>query len=307
MKRYLLLLLALPFLQTLQAQTTIPNLDLEQWTDFNTYMEPSGGYWTTANKIVDLSSFYPETTTRSTDAHGGMYSARLQTHLVNIIVANTLVTGTLATGEFNAAALPPNNLKRGKPYTARPDEFAGWYKFTSVQGDSCAMYAWLHKWNSTTNERDTIGFAGLFPDQSVNSWTEFVLPIDYKSSDNPDSISIVFASSAAGELFQGQDGNTLWVDDLEMRTATGIPAVLMPEVAVKVYPNPASQKVFLELDKPFKGAVVEVYNQLGAQMSIQNATGTQIEVPVTDFPEGVYHYVIRQNGSALNAGTFLVR
>lgn len=304
MKKYLLItLLAVFAFATGQAQTTIPNLDLENWDDFGSYEEPAGGVWTTANKVVQLSSLYPVTTTKSSDAHSGSWAAKIETSQIPVI--STLVTGTLSTGEFRTTATPPNNLLRGTPYTARPGVFRGWYKFTSVQGDSCSIYMWLHKWNGTG--RDTVGFAGFFPKQSVNTYTQWDIPIDYKSSDSPDSVSIVFASSAAGELFQGQVGNTLWIDDLEITSATGVPSVLMPEIGVSVYPNPASEWVELKMESTLMGAEVDVYAVDGRIVATVPVTADLARVDVADFAAGTYTYVVREAATKLVSGTFLVK
>jgi len=147
MKKTLLFFAALFFTTLVHAQ--VPNLDLEQWTDFGQYMEPSGD-WTTANKIVLLTALNPVTTTQTTDAHGGMYAAKIETDEVQFL--GTLVSGTLALGQFDQSALPPNNLKQGipYPYTGELDRFTGWYKFTSVAGDSATGYACFFKYNEDT-------------------------------------------------------------------------------------------------------------------------------------------------------------
>ncbi len=298
-------LLCIPFAffaLSLTAQT-IPNLSLDQWDNFGDYEEPSGGVWATANKVVQLSGLYPVTTTKTPDAHSGAYAAQIVTDEIPLL--NLLVTGTLSTGEFDAQATPPNNLLRGTPYTGRPGSFRGWYKFTSVQGDSCSIYAWLHKWNGSG--RDTIGFAGMFPDQTVATYTQWDIPFDYKSSDDPDSISIVFASSAAGESFQGQPGNTLIVDELELTTATGIPQVLMAEIGATVYPNPASEFVDLRLEEPVKNAVVDIYAVTGQMVRTVDLQQDYARIEVQDLPRGTYHYVVRSPEANVVSGTFLVQ
>lgn len=60
------------------SQTTLPNMDFEQWTSKGggAYLEPSGGtdsVWTTDDKIVLLG--FPMTTVQTTDAYSGTYAA----------------------------------------------------------------------------------------------------------------------------------------------------------------------------------------------------------------------------------------
>lgn len=299
-----LLLFATLLLTQFTFSQTIPNLDLEQWDDFGSYMEPSGN-WTTANKIVLLSALNPVTTSRTTDAHGGMYAAKIETDAIAII--NTLITGTLALGEFDQGALPPNNLKQGIPYTGRPTNFKGWYKFTSVNGDSCSIYAWSYKYNSTTGDRDTVAFAGMIPTTTVGNYTQFDLPFTFFSQDTPDSLSIVVASSAEGEIFQGQVGNTVWVDDFEMTTATGLSQVLMPELKVTAYPNPTAGQLRFSWERSLLEADLEIYGLDGKLIASHSVNGEQAEINVAGMAPATYYYLLKENGSALASGQFIVQ
>lgn len=200
---------------SLSAQTPIPNGDFEAWSadGLNLFEEPSSGWWATLNPLRQLGG--PVTVARSSDAHGGSYSAVLTTSQYGTL----LVPGILLSGGFDLLAAP-NYFTRGQPYTDRPDRFQGWYKFAPANGDSAAIAVQLMRWNSQTSQRDTIGEVGLVIRQAVNSWTQFDLPILYFSTDQPDSIIVVATSSADGANFNGQPGSKLWVDDLSMQTAT---------------------------------------------------------------------------------------
>lgn len=288
------------------AQTTLPNLSLEMWTDFGNYEEPSGGVWTTANKTVDLApGIVPETTLKSTDAHSGTYAARMVTARWPIV--NLLLTGTLATGTFNTTATPPDNLQMGMPFTGRPDKFKGWYKYNAQGGDSCDIYAILSKWNTGTNQRETVGEAWLRSDQAVTAYTQYDLSFTYTSGDTPDTISIVFASSAAGDQLMGQVGAELFIDEIEFEYATGISQVLMPEAAVKAYPSPAAERVTLEWDKRFTKGAMRIYDVTGKVMAEQPANGMKTEFQVTDWPAGTYHYLLLDGESKMASGTFMVQ
>jgi len=302
MNKYLLLFATLLLSQVTFAQ--IPNLDLEQWDDFGQYMEPSG-QWTTANKIVLLSALNPVTTNRTTDAHSGMYAAKVETDEISIL--GTLITGTLALGEFDQGALPPNNLKQGTPYTDRPTNFKGWYKFTSVNGDSCSIYAWSFKYNSATGNRDTVAFAGMIPTATVGSYTQFDLPFTFFSNDTPDSLSIVVASSAEGEIFQGQVGNTVWVDDFELTTATGLTQVLMPELKVTTYPNPAVDQLRFSWERSLQQGSLEIYGLDGKLMQVHGVSGEMAELDAASLAPATYYFLLKENGSALASGHFIVQ
>lgn len=303
MKKTLLLFAAFFLAQLTYGQ--VANLDMEQWTDFGQYMEPSGN-WTTANKIVLLSGLNPVTTTRVTDAHGGMYAAKIETDQIQFI--GTLVSGTLALGEFDQSALPPNNLKQGipYPYTGPLASFSGWYKFTSVNSDSCTIYCWMFKYNTTTNERDTVAFAGFTQNTSVNSYTQWNEPFTYFSSDTPDSMSIVIASSKEGDIFQGEVGNTVWIDDIQLTTTTGLVDVLTPEVDVKVFPNPSSDVVHFSWERNLTGSI-KVFGIDGKMVMERSVNGNTAKADVSELPGGTYHFLLNDQTTALYSGSFVVQ
>ena len=288
---------------SINAQTTIPNMDLEQWTNHTYYDQPAGGYWATANTIVDLlPAIIPPTTTKSTDAHGGQYSARMESK--NWPVANILMSGTLATGIFdNQTSSTADALKLGMPFTGRPANFAGWYKYTSVQQDSAALYALLTKWNGTA--RDTIGFAARFEKSTVSSWTEFILPFDYHSMDTPDSISIVFTSSADGQNLAGQVGSTLWVDDISFTTATGMTQVLMPENHVSIIPNPVMDVARFKFAKSIEEGTLQLFDNTGKLAKTIQVNGENASANVSEMAAGVYHMILTENNTATFSSKFV--
>ncbi len=304
MKKSLLLFAALFLAQLSFGQ--VSNLDLEQWNDLGQYMEPSGN-WTTANKIVLLSGFNPVTTTRVTDAHGGTYAAKIETGAIQFI--GTLVSGTLALGEFDQGALPPNNLKQGipYPYTGNLGNFTGWYKFTSVNSDSCTIYCWLFKYNAATSSRDTIAFAGFTQTTSVPNYTMWDEPFTYFSGDTPDSMSIVIASSKEGDIFQGQVGNTVWVDDMQLSTATGLVDVLSPEVYVTAYPNPSSDVVRFSWERDLLSGAIKIFNMEGKLIMEQEVAGRDAQADVSDLPRGSYHFLLNDETTSLYSGSFIVQ
>ena len=303
MKKSLLLIASFILAQLTMAQ--VPNLDLEQWTDFGQYMEPSGD-WTTANKIVLLSGFNPVTTTQSTDAHSGMYAAKIETGQIQII--GTLVSGTLALGEFDQSALPPNNLKQGipYPYTGQLGSFTGWYKFTSVNGDSATVYSWLFKWNASTGQRDTVAFAGFVTSTTQSSYVQWDEQFTYFSSDTPDSMSIVIASSAEGDVFQGEVGNTIWVDDIQISTATGLIDVYSPEVKVVPFPNPTANKITFNWEGMHVKGNMQIFSMDGKMVRELSVSGNQVETNVDDLPAGTYHFLLNDETTALSSGRFVV-
>ena len=219
------------------AQTQLPEGGFNNWTISSTgeYEEPSGNFWTTLNSLKLLGG--PVTVRKSTDFHLGTFAARLETKQWG----SFLLPGLLVSGSFETEA---PFIIQGKPFTEKPMKFKGWYKYTSVNNDSAAIVTLLTKYNNASNKRDTIALAVLKVKNTVSSYTPFDINIDYTQNGvNPDSITVVFSSSANGENFQGQVGSILWVDDVSLEYSTGVQESLLPEFGINIFPSPANQTI----------------------------------------------------------------
>lgn len=195
----------------------LPNQNFEYWTQYTNYEDPSPrGIWATPNKLVDLlPEFYPSVTLKTEDAFSGQYAVKVITDSVQGL---PLLSGTLATGIFEVnLGNPSKSLTRGIPYFSKPDRFTGYYKYFPADEDSCQIYAQLSRWDGTLKKRILIGEARL-PNitDEVTEYTLFDLEFEYLNSLEPDSISVVFVSSAGGEVFVGGVGSELYVDDIQL-------------------------------------------------------------------------------------------
>ena len=195
----------------------LPNMDFEYWTEYTNYEEPSPhGIWATPNKLVDLlPEFYPSVALKTTDASSGNYAVRVITDSVQGL---PLLSGTLASGVFEVnLGNPSKSLTRGVPYFSKPSKFQGYYKYFPVDGDSCHVYAQLSYWDESQAKRVLVGEARLSNNiMEVDEYTFFDIPFEYYNSMQPDSLSMVFVSSAGGEQFVGGVGSTLFVDDVSL-------------------------------------------------------------------------------------------
>lgn len=92
--------------------------------------------------------------------------------------------------------------KCGEPFPHRPSKLRGHYKFNNTSPSLTNFgkaHVLLKKYNSTTQQIDTIGYAqGAVPFYPIGNWTTFELPITYFSSQTPDSLVLAFESSAIG-------------------------------------------------------------------------------------------------------------
>jgi hypothetical protein len=310
MRKFLLsVLLFFSFIWVAIGQITLPNMGLDEWaldTIIQYYEEPTGGVWTTANRACLLdTSVFKITTFKTTDVHSGAYAAMIVTDVVVLEGPDLLMTGTLATGIFDELAFPPENLKMGMPFTGRPARFKTWFKYLSVNHDSCDMWCMLTKWNPEKMGRDTIGMAWYTDSVLVSQYTLLNMPITYYSVDIPDSIALVYAPSAAGDLFLGQVGSTLFVDDISLEYSNGFNVVLMPEIDISCYPNPANQFIQFELSEEVKDVRIQVFDAEGKIISSVSFSGRMISVDLEGYADGTYYYYLSKGLTPLNSGTFL--
>lgn len=293
------------------SQTVLPNMNMEEWIEhpFSTgsYWEPGGGIWTTANRAVLLNpEIFKITTFRTDDAYEGNYAAMMVTDLAELPGNDLLQAGALATGYFNELAPPPTNLKDGVPFTGRPLRFKAYYKYFSVNHDSCDMWAILYKWNPALQHRDTLAVAWITDTVRVTEWTQFNIPFIYQSDQDPDTISIVFSPSAAGDTFEGQVGSTLYIDDISLEFENGVEWKLMSEVTSRAYPNPSQAKLTIELSCYIDEGRILFFDIQGKQHSVVSFSGSQVDTDVSGFAPGYYQYQVMESRKVISGGNFIV-
>lgn len=198
----------------------LPNMDFETWgypdSSEGKYIEPCGGVWASSN-AVSQSILSISTSVRTNKAGNGEFAVQLETQNLFGVAA---FPGVFFSGRFksyNFSGLDVlNNAEFGVPFTEKPVKFKGLHKYVSVAGDSAYIVVMLSKYNMTNKIKDTVGFGELTVKNSIASYTEFNIDIDYgysAGSEIPDSVLLLFTSSKALEEILGGAGSTLTVDN----------------------------------------------------------------------------------------------
>ncbi len=122
--------------------------------------------------------------------------------------------------------------KGGTPFAYKPSKLRGHFKFDNTSpsltnfGKASVL---LKKYNTFLHQIDTIAFGGgsfqFFP---TANWTPFELPLNYISSQTPDSIVLAFESSATGL------SSTFWIDSLGFFYPS--PSAVVAPAKVKIPP-----------------------------------------------------------------------
>ena len=198
----------------------LPNMNFESWgypdSSEGKYQEPCGGVWASSNP-VSVSFTGAKSSMPSGSAQQGDYGVEIKT---NSLLGPVIMPGILFTGRYksyNFSGLDvQKNAEFGVPFTFKPKNIEGFFKYSSVNSDSAYALVLLTKYNTSLKTKDTIGFGDFTILNSVNSYTSFSISIDYSYSsgaETPDSILLLFASSKGALDLVGQPGSTLTVDN----------------------------------------------------------------------------------------------
>lgn len=190
----------------------------------------------------------------------------------------------------------------GRPFASRPKAIKGYMKYAPVNGDSACIFVEVYKYNAAAGMRQTIGSVKKIYKDSVKDWTAFEWPLTYNSDMTPDSISVLFVSSAGydfDDLFncKGQIGSTIWVDDVEF-VYDGVSVQENPELAAtRLYPNPSADGVFhLDVKAACRVEVISMAGQVLRRTEF-SAPG-RYSLNLGAFVNGVYYVRLSNHDGA---------
>lgn len=297
MKKITLLQCLISLSNLLFSQQQIPGADFEIWTQ-NHYNSsyPNVYYWEVEPKSKWASS-NPATTIvnsfcmqQTTDAYSGSFAAYLETKSIfGQVASGNLFTGYFISDYLNSKAM------RGIPFESKPSFFKGYYKYTSVNysyngnsiPDSCSIYAILSKWDG--NQRIEIGRAEMYTSVTTTTYQTFHLPFTYFSTETPDTISIVFASSANGEFYRGGVGSKLYIDEVSFEYPSNIQN---NNYNFRQFNNTNEWTlIFPEL---FFGNL-SVYDLSGRKLYCKKIESNSISINISEWKTGIYCFNLSSN------------
>ncbi len=266
-------------------------------------------FFTTLNSIYKLPTVMgngPLTAIQvpTSDAYEGLYSLKLMSGNMTSPYGDVFLPGAMGTLDIDFGAM---ECILGNSFAFRPTAIKGWHKYIPVAGDSAAIEIWLQK------KGTVLGRGKKVITNSVSDWSEFTVPVTYTSTDTPDTIIIVFASSAAYDFTnietlmqcKGQVGSTLYLDEIELEYApAGIKEMLTPEVQLSVYPNPAKEQITIQIGKETEGSVI-IYDYLARKVGQYPISGTQVEIGIRDYANGSYLINVIENDKVITTNRFV--
>jgi hypothetical protein len=323
MKRLFTLVLLVLALNSVWSQTNVPNGDFENW--YNVVVSPTLNYedlgtgpadnWmATLNSLAAVPPTAggpgPITVYKTDDKYSGSWAAKAVSANFPLGYVTVFIPGMIGTAVMDMAGI---RALLGKPCAdCKPLRFKGYYKFEPVNGDSCAAVILLSRWNSTAKKRDTIGYGKMVQHSPVTHYTAFDIPINYTGTGSVDTMTMLLVSSAGfnGISFMechGEVGSTMYADGLSLEYPAGIQQVLMPEVGVNVYPNPASDILRIQLSKEVKDGSLAVYNSAGKLIGTFGVSQIKNTIPVYSLVNGTYYFRLMAGKNMLNTGSFVIK
>jgi len=299
------------------SQSTLPNGDFEDWYFASHpthpqggWYEPDGGFFKTLN-ILDTIPTPPGLTCYPTDSvHSGDSAVRVVTREIQVL--QIIIPGVVGTIKINWAT---SGAILGSPYiwSTKPVRFQGYYMSFPLNNDSSAAVILLSKWNSSSKKRDTVAYNRLVFKGTVSTYTMFDTAITYfDQTTMPDSITVLLLSCAGFNAVNmmgsvGQVGSQAYYDDVTLTNISGIDYQLMPDVTVKMYPNPAKESMAVELSKQVKNGAFEVFTIDGKLILTFGITGIKSIIPVNSLSNGTYFFKLKDGKQIVNSGSFVVQ
>lgn len=232
MRKALFLGLSLLAGLALHGQSQLENSSFETWENMdpqqseNPYAEPIDWSSIKSSPYNILNGGSPVVLWQSEDAHSGEYSVKLKN--VYSSLAKLVATGTLTNGRVNSDLVPEyqyiytdtEDNRWHATFTARPDSFAGWYKYYPLEDDSMQVKVLLHTGYARIpqveqgNPENWVAMAFFESDpDTVDQWTRFSVPFQYFSEEYPEYALVILNS---GNGFSPKQNSILLIDDLEM-------------------------------------------------------------------------------------------
>ncbi len=258
---------------------SVPNGDFEQWSGTGNYEEPVS--WSTPNPNTAALSLFT-VTKESGLKHTGSYSARLQTRsLLGMPIPGLLTLGTFSINMVTMEA----TIEGGIPFTHRPVSMSGYIQYDPKLGDECFVGVVLLRQNGSS--WDTLGTGNYTTTQSLNTWTEFNIAIDYTSVETPTHLNIIILSSDRDDP---QPNSTLYIDNLEFQYPIGVEESITSADEPRVYFG-AGRLVFEGVDSDRAQLPVSLYSLDGRVVwsgETQRDGNTYTSLLLPDLQGGVY-------------------
>lgn len=265
----------------------LPNHDFEKW-DSTGYEDADN--WMGLNDLAVASGVSADAV-KTTDAHTGSFAMQIKTE-----IANPFGQGNDTLGYVTTGSLGRGGLVGGFPYSNRPIKLSFYYKYNPTNSnDSANAGVWI---NYKGKKLDS-SFVSL---PASSSYTLYEMTIPYIGKNMPDTVNIAFASSNVAAKKHGgiaYIGSTFIVDDLLFTDYTGIEEQNSNISMLNIFPNPATNSLYLQCYKNDNEAIdFTINNTLGQvvfskKMNIAANDNNPQKIQIGNLASGIYIYSVK--------------
>lgn len=250
---------------------SIPNGGFENWTTNGNYADPDG--WFTFNATFSAANTF--TVEKGTPGATGNSYAKITSKNIG----DNLFPGVLLMG-----SLVNNEIIPGMAINTKPAFLLGKYQSKIGKDDTALVIVQFTKWNNLTNTRELEGIGILdFIDLNTDTWTDFIVSIDYFGNVTPDSCSLTIilgnAPPAADNFFA--------VDDLIFSNTLNSTNEIN-KIITQVYPNPNDGT--FTVNSTSNMSYIQITNILGEVVFSQNVKGNSVPITLNNLAKGIYYY-----------------
>lgn len=288
----------------------VPNAGFESWSNFLFMFDEPKDYFTSNYLPFLMGSTTPRPNVfKSADSHSGSYAMKMESY-ANPSDSTRGIPGLAITGSIKIGSELSYSI--GFPYTGRPAEFRGYYRYSSgeeVDTGSVLIFLFRH---AAGEDIEPVGLALVTPTEK-SSYSYFAEPFIYISDASPDSAVVVASTSYRFDymdILESMDlsnidvpiGTTLYLDDLSLSSTTGVETSIDELLSqVKSYPNPASGQMTISFyaERPAP-AVLNVYNMMGQlleRVELEMQAGkNNVDCSTAALAAGTYSYQLVSGG-----------
>jgi hypothetical protein len=262
----------------------------ENWVAAETGELPE--YWDGFNKDILFSGMTVGTIEciekSNTDPYEGMYSVQLTS---TSIMGGPAVPAILTAGDFVVDwSAQDGDVEGGEAYTDLPTELFGQFKYAPSGLDTGFVSVWFTE-NGVEVGRGRFDFT-----ETSGGWTAFSVTIDYDAGAAPDSMNVMFSSSNS-DASSIPAGTVLEIDAIGFGSYLSIET--LKSKSMRCFPNPTKDTLTIELQKSTSGQV-QVIDQKGAVLKIEQFSGDTISMDLLDLPAGIYQVLVTDKTGMLS-------
>ncbi len=134
----------------------------------------------------------------------------------------------------------------------------------------------------------------------------FQIPFTYLTNDIPDTINIVLTSSAGSDNNAGRKGSTLYIDEVAVLMTCSQSSFMPVSVFSEVFPNPATDKLNVNLHENISSATLEIFNLTGQKRGVYLLNPLNTEINTAALPAGLYFYRLENEAGNIQTGNISI-